>query len=922
MTEPTMSNQRSVMTEFRFLDQKRQAEGLTAEETSRYAQLRDLVGPETAGPPRSGFDVNAAAAKLRESLLPAGLRARPAEAAPPPPAAEPPPPPEAPAEALALEQAWAEAPFAELSPEAADPLFDPGSMAQEARPQAWNPEAPGYDPNAPYDEAAWIAAGYDPNATYDWSAYGYGPDGQPLAADAGAPPPGEQAAPAEGYVAGVSAEAAAWDAEGGAVEVPEAGLAEGALDGGPVDAAPEAWGAPDQAAPAEAPPADGVELPWDGAIEEVPPLAQPPAGVEQDWGVPGAEPELLALGEVEAEPAQGTAPEPAAAAAEEEALPFDPNAPFDHAKWFGHAAAEAAAAPSIEDVPDLSFAAEAAPAIEPEAELSIELGGELPAPAAPAFGEYDEAATAPLGTAGGLDLAPPDALPVGEADLGDLGLADAALVENPPAELAAPEGEPSTGWFGDAPPATHLPAPAGAPFGAYDEAAAPLPGVPAGDAGLEAMLPFDPAAASAIEPGGMPEGYEVGGPALDPATLPPVEGGYDDADAPGQLYGGPEGDTLPGGTPLELGAGMPDWQPEAALEHGFELASDGSFGHADLPPGARTPAWGTAVAAPGEGWENAPTLDLAAPFDPSAAGAAAPVEPPVEELPTIDGAELLEDLPPEAPLSGLELGAEPGSPLDGAFEDAAAVEAAAYPPPDLAEPFAEAPALEPASGIDLGSALEAAARSEIEPAAAPAQVVAPAPTYRPEPASAYDPEPAISYEPAPDGLPPEIAAAYATPAASSDTFELPPAVADGLFDAAPEPEPLEVEPLPPPAVSVAGSHRVVLHTVDGQVKRGLLVDALLDAPALPLQPQAAGAPEVIPTEGIKAIFFMLAPGEKAPAPEGKKVRVTFRDGRQVAGFSPDYQEGLSGFFMIPADTRTNTGRIWVYQAAVKAVAVS
>ena len=124
-----MSNQRSVMTEFRFLDQKRQAEGLTAEEAARYAQLRELVGPETAGPPRSGFDVNAAAARLRESLLPAGLRSRPAE--PPPPAAAPPEPPPPAPEALALEQAWAEAPFAELAPEPADPLFDPGSLAQE-----------------------------------------------------------------------------------------------------------------------------------------------------------------------------------------------------------------------------------------------------------------------------------------------------------------------------------------------------------------------------------------------------------------------------------------------------------------------------------------------------------------------------------------------------------------------------------------------------------------------------------------------------------------------------------------------------------------------------------------------------------------------------------------------------------------------
>ncbi len=67
---------------------------------------------------------------------------------------------------------------------------------------------------------------------------------------------------------------------------------------------------------------------------------------------------------------------------------------------------------------------------------------------------------------------------------------------------------------------------------------------------------------------------------------------------------------------------------------------------------------------------------------------------------------------------------------------------------------------------------------------------------------------------------------------------------------------------------------------------------------------------------------MLGPGEAVPEPAGKKVRVTFRDGRQIAGFSPEYTDAGPGFFMLPGDTRTNTGRIWVYRAAVRAVAVS
>jgi hypothetical protein len=106
------------------------------------------------------------------------------------------------------------------------------------------------------------------------------------------------------------------------------------------------------------------------------------------------------------------------------------------------------------------------------------------------------------------------------------------------------------------------------------------------------------------------------------------------------------------------------------------------------------------------------------------------------------------------------------------------------------------------------------------------------------------------------------------------------------------------------------------------VKRGVLEDADLGAAALALAAQPGAAGEALAIENIKAIFFMLAPGEPAPSPEGKRVRVTFKDGRQVAGFSPDYRDDGVGFFMIPADTRTNTGRIWVYRSAVKSVALT
>jgi len=106
------------------------------------------------------------------------------------------------------------------------------------------------------------------------------------------------------------------------------------------------------------------------------------------------------------------------------------------------------------------------------------------------------------------------------------------------------------------------------------------------------------------------------------------------------------------------------------------------------------------------------------------------------------------------------------------------------------------------------------------------------------------------------------------------------------------------------------------------VRRGVLDAPDLAAAALALAAQPGAPSEDLATDRVKAIFFMLAPGEAAPAAEGKKVRVTFKDGRQVAGFSPDYDESGPGFFMVPGDTRTNTGRIWVYRAAARAISVT
>jgi hypothetical protein len=108
--------------------------------------------------------------------------------------------------------------------------------------------------------------------------------------------------------------------------------------------------------------------------------------------------------------------------------------------------------------------------------------------------------------------------------------------------------------------------------------------------------------------------------------------------------------------------------------------------------------------------------------------------------------------------------------------------------------------------------------------------------------------------------------------------------------------------------------------MEGQVKRGVLRDPNLAAEHISLELQG-GIGEVIALNRLKVVFFMLPPGARAPTGQGEKIRVTFKDGRQVAGFSTDHAQSGPGFFVVPADNRTNTERIYIYRHGIQSVTI-
>ena len=221
------------------------------------------------------------------------------------------------------------------------------------------------------------------------------------------------------------------------------------------------------------------------------------------------------------------------------------------------------------------------------------------------------------------------------------------------------------------------------------------------------------------------------------------------------------------------------------------------------------------------------------------------------------------------------------------------------------------------AGVGPASPVSAAStRSSPGTASAPAQGQAAAP--RPP-----GPSPAPG-----SGVPaPASAAAAARPATGAPANRAAPGSLSAPFDAVSPgrdhslfatPGSLLQPDLGPPIIK--GELRVILHTLEGLVKRGVLRDANLGDDTVGLEAQP-GALENIPRPRIKAIFFMLPSGQKPVPPTGDKLRVTFKDGRQLAGFSSDHKGTGLGFFVVPADNRTNTERIFIYRSSVEKISL-
>jgi len=116
-----------------------------------------------------------------------------------------------------------------------------------------------------------------------------------------------------------------------------------------------------------------------------------------------------------------------------------------------------------------------------------------------------------------------------------------------------------------------------------------------------------------------------------------------------------------------------------------------------------------------------------------------------------------------------------------------------------------------------------------------------------------------------------------------------------------------------------GWNRLVVRYGDGRMMKGFSRNFMPSKGQIDLWPVPDGPPETritIPLTHLKAAFFVHdlegLPAKVSPSPPerdvraGRRILVTFSDGEVLSGTTLSYSPGGPGFFMVPADDKTNT----------------
>lgn len=128
-------------------------------------------------------------------------------------------------------------------------------------------------------------------------------------------------------------------------------------------------------------------------------------------------------------------------------------------------------------------------------------------------------------------------------------------------------------------------------------------------------------------------------------------------------------------------------------------------------------------------------------------------------------------------------------------------------------------------------------------------------------------------------------------------------------------------------------NKIVARYQDGRMLKGVTADFMPNKEVFHLVPMDAPSgqkPVTVNINELKAVFFVKDYAGNANYKEkqqfdpakpvaGRKIKVVFKDGESLIGTTQGYQPGRQGFFVFPADPKSNAERFYVVSVAAKEV---
>ncbi len=123
--------------------------------------------------------------------------------------------------------------------------------------------------------------------------------------------------------------------------------------------------------------------------------------------------------------------------------------------------------------------------------------------------------------------------------------------------------------------------------------------------------------------------------------------------------------------------------------------------------------------------------------------------------------------------------------------------------------------------------------------------------------------------------------------------------------------------------------RFVAHFADGRIFKGSTKDLAPNRPSFSLRLVESGERRMILLADLKAVFGVKSfegDSKRQDSQEGerpgygKKIRVVFKDGEEIVGYTNGYAPERPAFFLFPVDPDSNNKRILVVNRFVEQAA--